>query len=102
MVAATVSTAQAVRVADTATAAAPQVVDRRLGAAWNGLIGQGRSGQSRDRDGGEECIAQKCSHLNSPWLGFIYGCVSLAGTIWFMENAENCRKAVMRAAGTLV
>jgi hypothetical protein len=88
MVAATVSTAQAGRVAGTATAAAPEVVDRCLGAAGDGLIGQSGSGQGRHRDSREKRISQKYSHLNSPWLSSVYGHVSLAGTIWFMENAK--------------
>jgi hypothetical protein len=66
VVVAIVSTAEAVRVANAATAAAPQIVGRGVGAAWDSLVGQGGSGQCRYRDGGKECISQKYSHLKSP------------------------------------
>jgi hypothetical protein len=86
VVAATVSTAQAVLAANAATTAAPQIVGRGVGAAWDGLISQGGSGQSRYRDGGEECVSQKRSHLKSPWLVSVYGHVSLTERKWFTER----------------
>ncbi|WP_210212640.1 hypothetical protein, partial [Mesorhizobium sp. M4A.F.Ca.ET.050.02.1.1] len=75
MVAMLVSAAQAARVAGTATTAAPQVVGLGFGAA-DGLVRQRGSGHGRHRDSGEQGISQKGSHLKSPGLVSVRGCVA--------------------------
>jgi hypothetical protein len=65
VVAAAIPAAKAIRIG-AATPAAPQIVGRDLGTAWDRLVGQCGSGQGRDRESSEECSAQKYSHLGSP------------------------------------
>ncbi|WP_206526476.1 hypothetical protein, partial [Mesorhizobium sp. M7A.F.Ca.CA.001.12.2.1] len=93
VVVAIVSAAQAVRRPGiTATAAGPEVVEVGFGTA-GGLIGHGGSGHARHRDSGKKGVSQKSSHLKSPWLVSVHGCVSLAGAKWFTEKCEFWRRA---------
>ncbi|WP_206631234.1 hypothetical protein [Mesorhizobium sp. M7A.F.Ca.MR.362.00.0.0] len=80
-----VSTPQAARRPGiTATAAGPEVVEVGFGTA-GGLIGHGGSGHARHRESGKKGVSQKSSHLKSPWLVSVHGCVSLAEAKWFTE-----------------
>ncbi|MER8447968.1 hypothetical protein NKH52_32945 [Mesorhizobium sp. M1066] len=81
-----VSATQAVRRPGiTATAAGPEVVEVGFGTAGGGLIGHGGSGHARHRESGKKGVSQKSSHLKSPWLVSVHGCVSQAGAKWFTE-----------------